>query len=187
MLHPNARHGDEQPRYVGLSSHAEWARATGPKRKLQHLLIQLRRYGHTVGQQERNHNPPRHFATTTDNRNNMTGQSENFNVPPGNVSSPLYVGGGTSGSASAVHVATNASLPETQLFEDDSDTSDDESEYDYHPDPHPTDPDMTGWSSNQIGCFLPNIQTLQENGATSRVLDDNRADDLHDHELEQDA
>ena len=39
---------------------------------------------------------------------------------------------------------------------DDSDTSDEESdgEIDNYLDPHPVDPDMVGWSTNQIGCYF---------------------------------
>ena len=53
-------------------------------------------------------------------------------------------------------VAPPPGVTENYNFDDDSDTSDEESdgEDDRYPDPHPADPDMTCWSSNQIGCYL---------------------------------
>ena len=63
-------------------------------------------------------------------------------------------GGETSGSSPTVPMANVASSNDQYLAADDSDTSDDESEAeDHHPDPYPQDPDMTGWTDNQIGCF----------------------------------
>ena len=64
-------------------------------------------------------------------------------------------GGETSGPSPAVSM-TNASAHNDHLAAaDDSDTSDDESEAeDNHPDPFPQDPDVTGWTDDQIGCYF---------------------------------
>ena len=72
------------------------------------------------------------------------------------VSSPLLGCSGGAAAATTVQHVPNVPNAEHYLIGDDSDTSDDESDdgYDNHPDPFPADPDMAGWSSNQIGCYL---------------------------------
>ena len=81
---------------------------------------------------------------------------------PGNVSSPLLCGGGGHAVAPSGHVAESSKVCGNYAVDDDSDTSDDESDTgDRHPDPHPADPDLTGWSANQVGCyFYQKIQSL---------------------------
>ena len=66
------------------------------------------------------------------------------------------VGGETSGSSVGGSLTQSSTAHQPQfLAADDSDTSDDGSDDEVcHPDPHPIDPDMTGWSDNQIGCYF---------------------------------
>ena len=67
-----------------------------------------------------------------------------------------------------------------------SDTSDEESNAeDNYPDPHPSDPDMTGWSPNQVGCYLyGRYKHFKKHGATSRVHANRQAtaQRVHEHE-----
>ena len=82
------------------------------------------------------------------------------------MSSPLLGGGGCNAVAPAAHVPTGANGSEHYTIGDDSDTSDDESDdEDRHPDPHPADPDMAGWPSHQIGCYVyANYTRYQQKG-----------------------
>ena len=131
--------------------------------QLQHIHVQLRRYGHLVEEQERSRHPPQHFPTVADA--NHDSQSHNVDVSvgyPGAVSSPLLRSSGASGAAAANSGGTSQNMQENWALDDDNDTSDEESDCDdHHPDPHPAEPDMTGWSTNQIGgYFLPKVQAL---------------------------
>ena len=75
--------------------------------------------------------------------------------PIGTTASTGIGGGGAYGTSPAETVAPPPpAIAEHFSIVDDSDASDEESdgEIDNYPDPHPVDPDMTGWSTNQIGC-----------------------------------
>ena len=74
---------------------------------------------------------------------------------PGAVPSPLLGRGCGNAVAPSGHVPTGANGSGNYTIGDGSDTFDDESDgEDRHPDPHTADPDMTVWSSNQIGCYV---------------------------------
>ena len=79
-------------------------------------------------------------------------------------------------------------MQENWAIDDDSDTSDEESDSeDRHPDPHPADPDMTGWSTNQIGgYFYQKYKYYKKNGVTSKAPENPPAVALLVHEVKQD-
>ena len=73
---------------------------------------------------------------------------------------------------------------------DDSDTSDEESNAgdDHYPDPHPADPDMTGWTENQLGgvLLMESTNISRSGGETSKGHGSHRAADCLVQEIEQD-
>ena len=96
-------------------------------------------------------------------QNGAFGGSMSYPVGPAAQSQGLIGRGGSAASAIDPSAAPaynnnydNTGIDESYPIVDDSDTSDEESdgEYDRYPDPHPADPDMTGWSQNQVGCYF---------------------------------
>ena len=125
--------------------------------QFQHVIEQLRRYGHVVAQ----HQPrdPNHQVRYTpigldldDIYQNPWG-NQGMHLPIG-ITTSAGVGGGGAYNASPADSGTPPppAIAEHYSVADDSDTSGEESdgEIDDYPDPHPADPDMTGWTSNQI-------------------------------------
>ena len=128
--------------------------------QFQQVIEQLRRYGHMVEQ----HQPyashqGRHMPTglDLDGIHQIPWGVQGMHLPTG-ITAPAGVGGG---GASGTPPVDSGMPPPPAITEhcsivDDSDTSGEESdgEMDNYPDPHPADPGMTGWSTNQIGCYF---------------------------------
>ena len=127
--------------------------------QFQHVMEQLRRYGHMVEQHQPHAHQGRYMpiGIDLDDIHQNPWVDHSMHLPTGMTTSAGVGGGGVCG-ASPVDSGTPPppAIAEHYSFADDSDTSDEESdgETDNYPDPHPADPDMTGWTSNQIGCYF---------------------------------
>ena len=125
--------------------------------QFQHVIEQLRRYGHMVEQTQPHapHHQGRYMPTGLDLNDIHQNPWDNngMHVPAGTTTQLPTVGvggGGAYGASPAETTVPPPAITEHFTIADDSDTSDEESdgEQDQYPDPHPVDPDMTGWSSN---------------------------------------